>query len=103
MEPLIAPVTELSESDSDKEVDRERLQKPRRRRQPRLKKKRAKANETVQVQVMLSKDCKHGCRAPFRARTGLQKLLNFRNDWVGLHKTDQDTVELWFEFRELVF
>eukprot|EP00438_Fugacium_kawagutii_P006468 Skav206265 [mRNA] locus=scaffold265:244596:255091:- [translate_table: standard] len=52
MEPMIAPVTDLSDSDlEDKEKDNEWLQKQksRRRRRPRLKKKRPKANELVQV------------------------------------------------------
>ena len=107
MEPRIAPVTELSgSSDSDTEwlPQQEKAQSGRSRRHRRRsklckEKKRPKVNEIAQVQAMLSKECKRGCRDFFRSKSGIESLLKFRNDWVSLHKTDQDTVVLWFGFQ----
>ena len=109
MEPRIAPVTELSgSSDSDTEwlPQKEKAQsgrsgRHRRRSSLHEKKKRPKVNELVQVQAMLSKECKGGCRTFFRSKTGKEELLKFRNEWVSLHKTDQDTVVFWLGFQSI--
>lgn len=76
-------VTELTESsESHEPVPAEKGQKK-------------QIDDIVEIQRMLSKKvCKarDDCRSFFRTREGMAKLRQFREEWCGLHKTDQDTV-----------
>ena len=107
-ERCVPAVTCLSDSsDENLEADKKewlphmkRSRRVRKDRKPR--KKMLKVNDSVHVQCTLSKGCKRGCRESFRSREGLKKLVEFRNQWAGLHKTDQDAVDLWCSFRNFV-
>ena len=110
-ERCIPAVTCLTDSSDEinSEVDKQewlpkmkrarRVRRVRKDRRPR--KKRLKVNDSVHVQCTLSKGCIRGCRESFRSKEGLKKLVEFRNQWAALHKTDQDAVDLWWSFRNL--
>lgn len=85
-------VTELTESsESDEPVPTKRSK----RKRSAEKGQKKQIDDIVEIQRMLSKKvCKarDDCRSFFRTREGMAKLRQFREEWCGLHKTDQDTV-----------
>ena len=95
MEPVCGPSDE-SESDLDNLDGPQRL--------PPKRNPAAKAvalNDPVRLRATLGKNCrckKQNCFEAFTSRERFQSLTEFRNEFVSMHKIDQDRIETCMEF-----
>ena len=81
---------------SDESGDEVPAQKPGAKRRKPKRQKKLPVDDGFRIRSMLGNPkchCKHKCLQQFTGTASFQELEQFRKDWAGLHKLDQDTVE----------